>query len=157
MLLDQIKQIFEWNDKVNELFSREVWEYNFEKLFQGMNIFNEESFETILAAIKWNKIEIADWLWDMFFVAVWELQKQWVSAEQIDRIVRHWELQWIPYDKEARKSFLIIDMAFGSENTEKIIQEIIDSNNTRFTDGCCIRDGKFIKGKEYRKPNFSFL
>lgn len=112
MLLEQIKQIFEWNDKVNELFNREFLEYNFEKLFQGMNIFNEEAFETIIAAIKWNKIEIAD---------------------------------------------LIIDMAFGSENTEKIIQEIIDSNNTRFTDGCCIRDGKFIKGKEYRKPNFSFL
>lgn len=157
MLLDQIKQIFEWNDRVNELFNRKNGLYDSVKMFQGMNIFNEEAFETIIAAIQWNKIEIADWLWDMFFVAVWELQKQWVSAEQIDRIVRHWKLQWIPYDKEARKSFLIIDMAFGSENTEKIIQEIIDSNNTRFTDGCCIRDGKFIKGKEYRKPNFSFL
>lgn len=156
-LKKQIAEICEWNDKVNSMFWRQFTEYQFNELKAAVRIFNEEVYETIKALILSNETETADWLWDMFFVSVWELYKQWIDPDSIFSYLSSSDKLLIPYCEDMRKCYMLLVLRFSEDIAEKIIQEIIDSNNTRFSEWCHIKDGKFIKWKDYKKPNFNFL
>lgn len=159
IMFELIEKIYEWNDRVDKM--RDEWK--FFSYSKWCSLIIEELFETVTWLIDKNDAETADWLWDIFFVLVWELKNQWATAKEVYETVcvhrnNYPTRRTFTFEQELWTTLNLLDRKFGRENEYKIINEIIDSNFTRFSEWCFVNENwKFIKGYEYRKPNFSFL
>ena len=120
-MIKEINSIMKWNKIANNS--------NFNKNLE-ISLLTEEFSETIIALKNKDKLEVLDWVLDVFIVWIWTLYKMWFSDENID---------------EAFKRIMV-------NNFEKFK---VDENN----EYKCIKDEnwKIIKPKNFRKVDLSDL
>lgn len=91
---ENIESIINWN---------KIAENNNLNRHLEISMLSEEFAETILAIKKWDKIEILDWVIDLFIVWVWTLYKHWFNEEQINEAfkrIMHNNYSKFQYDTE---------------------------------------------------------
>lgn len=120
-MIKEINSIMKWNKIANNS--------NFNKNLE-ISLLTEEFSETIIALKNKDKLEVLDWVLDVFIVWIWTLYKMWFSDENID---------------EAFNRIM-------ANNFEKFK---LDENN----EYKCIKDEnwKIIKPKNFRKVDLSDL
>ena len=120
-MIKEINSITKWNKIANNS--------NFNKNLE-ISLLTEEFSETIIAIKNNDKLEVLDWVLDMFIVWIWTLYKMWFSDENIDE-------------------------AFNRVMTNNFEKFKLDENN----EYKCIEDEnwKIIKPNNFRKVDLSDL
>ena len=104
-MLNVVNNIIEWNEIAGNTSS---FNYALES-----NMLAEEFAETIVAMKTWDKVEMVDWILDMFIVGIWTLHKAWISAEQITQCM----------DEILESNFSKFDSGIATKNKDwKIIK-----------------------------------
>ena len=75
-MLEAIKAIYKWNE-----IAWNKWKFN---RHLETSMLSEELSEAIIALKENDKIELVDWILDVFWVWIWTMYKMWLTAEQIN-------------------------------------------------------------------------
>lgn len=154
-----IDKAIQWNIAVGNKQGEIDYELEYAMLQEEINEYNQATIENDI-------IEIMDGWIDILRVCCWTFYKAWFpmwegfTFEISFDSTPIWEYLKIAWYSSLMSSVIrSLWKRFTAIEIKQARDAVAESNNSKLVDGKAVRDsnGKIMKGKNYKKPDFSFL